>query len=195
MKPPQISPGMVGMYFCKVIPSRIGTCCIFNGSARKKHIIWVLQSLHSWKSMAQLPPTSTLQVKATIPQDSSLEKNPKKPKESLNELHRTFPSVSPVQITAALPKNFLPKPKPWLCLQNFYLRKHAMTFYIITTLFHRETGKNKKRRRQSKKQKKKNPPPQHLQTSHSALICSAMGFPLKHILCGKLCSGFFFFDF
>lgn len=145
--------------------------------------------------MAQLPPTSTLQVKATIPQDSSLEKNPKKPKESLNELHRTFPSLSPVQITATLPKNFLPKPKPWLCLQNFYLRKHAMTFYIITTLFHREMGKNKKRRRQSKKQKKKNPPPQHLQTSHSALICSAMSFPLKHILCGKLCSVFFFLIF
>lgn len=80
MKPPPISAGMVRMYFCKVIPSRIDTRCIFNVSARKKHIIWVLQGLHLGKSMAQVPPTSMLQVKATIPQDSSLEINPKNPR-------------------------------------------------------------------------------------------------------------------
>lgn len=63
-----------------------------------------------------------------------------------------------------------------------------MTFYIITTLFHR-----KKRGKKKGEEAKQNPPPQHLQTSRSALICSEMGFPLKHILCGKPCFSFFFF--
>lgn len=65
-----------------------------------------------------------------------------------------FPFSAPLQITVALPNNFLHKPKRWLCLQNFYLRKHAMTFYIITTLFHREKGGKKKRKRGGKAKKK-----------------------------------------
>lgn len=194
MKPPPISPGRVRMYFCEVIPSRTDTCCIFNGSTRKKHY-WSPSEPAFMEVNGPSPTNFHAAGQGHNSPGQQPWNKPKKPKESLNELQRTFPSLSPVQITAALPKNFLPKPKPWLCLQNFYLRKHAMTFYIITTLFRRETGKNKKRRRQSKKKKTKNPPPQHLQTSHSALICSAMGFPLKHILCGKLCSFFFFFFF
>lgn len=43
-----------------------------------------------------------------------------------------------------------------------------MTFYIITTLFHREMGKNKKRRRQSRKEKKKSTPT----TSSNKSLCS-----------------------
>lgn len=46
---------------------------------------------------------------------------------------------------------------------------------------------------EKKKEAKQNPPPHRLQTRRSALICSEMGFPLKHILCGKLCFFFFFF--
>lgn len=45
---------------------------------------------------------------------------------------------------------------------------------------------------EKKKEAKQNPPPRRLQTRRSALICSEMGFPLKHILCGKLCFFFFF---
>lgn len=142
--------------------------------------------------MAQLPPPLMLQVKATIPQASGLETKPKKQGKfewiTKNFLF-PFPFSAPLQITAVLPNNFLHKLKCWLCLQNFYLRKHAMTFYIITNLFHRKKREKKKKGEEAKQ----NPPPQHLQTSRSALICSEMGFPLKHILCGKPCFSFFFF--
>lgn len=110
------------------------------------------------------------------------------------ELSLPFPFPTPLQITAALPNNFLHKLKRWLCLLNFYFREHAMTFFVITTSFHQEKKGEKERKRRQSKKKKEFPSPQHLQTSHSALICSEMGFPLKHILCGKLCS-FFFLNF
>lgn len=51
------------------------------------------------------------------------------------------------------------------------MRKHALTFSIITTLFCREKGgKNKRKRRQSKG--KKSSSPTHLQTSHCSYLLS-----------------------
>lgn len=194
MKPPPISPGRVRMYFCEVIPSRTDTCCIFNGSTRKKHY-WSPSEPAFMEVNGPSPTNFHAAGQGHNSPGQQPWNKPKKPKESLNELQRTFPSLSPVQITAALPKNFLPKPKPWLCLQNFYLRKHAMTFYIITTLFRRETGKNKKRRRQSKKKKTQKSTPT---TSSNKSLCSYLlsnGLSIETYFMWQALLLFFFFFF
>lgn len=107
----------------------------------------------------------------------------------MNELQRTFSSLflSPLQITAALPNNFLHKPKRWLGLQKFLFEKTLSDLlHNYNLISHRQKRGEKKEAKQKQKSF-----PKHLQTSRSALICSETGFPLKHILCGKLRSFFF----
>lgn len=69
----------------------------------------------------------------------------------MNELQRTFSSLflSPLQITAALPNNFLHKPKRWLCLQKFLFEKTLSDLlHNYNLISHRQ--KRGKKRRQSK---------------------------------------------
>lgn len=69
----------------------------------------------------------------------------------MNELQRTFSSLflSPLQITAALPNNFLHKPKRGLCLQKFLFEKTLSDLlHNYNLISHRQ--KRGKKRRQSK---------------------------------------------